>query len=458
MYARDEGARCKSNLIDFQHRYILCMLLSLRKRGIGFVDDGFGFAEDATNWKVLYEKLQKASTVGISLMVVDGLTEKTKSTLQKAYTPLLLQSKRESFTHVAREYCTLVLLNRFADWCSETYVYKERLLPLTEAAVLPAAYTSIPTEPSPEKEAAGPSKTHKLGWSDESDSDSDVVVLEQAPAGGAEKGKKKHKEAEEDEDEMSDSGSDDGSNSESEEDESDEQEDSESEDESDDDEPKKKKPKTMPTAAAPTTTPSGTAKSPRVNSASTRVAEAAFTPDPEDDVHQRKGATGPKTEKEKRKPAKLRRMSLEKQIVGILRQGKGLDDAVPAQNQDKLSARIEDVEKTLHPFVEEGKVADVHELLLASWGLVSELFTIVNAIGRAGGPAPPDSAVSRRLALNMTRLYESECQDVEDLASDLARLANKMASMVANRAQAAMQGDRDSQQLVAHGVPAYYGI
>ena len=96
----------------------------------------------------------------------------------------------------------------------------------------------------------------------------------------------------------------------------------------------------------------------------------------EDDVHQRKGATGPKTEKEKRKPAKLRRMSLEKQIVGILRQGKGLDDAVPAQNQDKLSARIEDVEKTLHPFVEEGKVADVHELLLASWGLVSELFTL----------------------------------------------------------------------------------
>ena len=53
----------------------------------------------------------------------------------------------------------------------------------------------------------------------------------------------------------------------------------------------------------------------------------------------------------------------------------------------------------------------------------------------------------------------SECQGVEDLASDLARLANKMASMVANRAQAAMQGDRDSQQqLVAHGVPAYYGI
>ena len=157
------------------------------------------------------------------------------------------------------------------------------------------------------------------------------MVLEQPPAGGAEKGKKKHKEAEEDEDEMSDSGSDDGSNSESEEDESDEQEDSESEDESDDDEPKKKKAKIGTQSRCSN---DNAERHRKVSSCEfgihARGRGCLHAGSRRRDVHQRKGATGPKTEKEKRKPAKLRRMSLEKQIVGILRQGKGLDDAVPA--------------------------------------------------------------------------------------------------------------------------------
>ena len=142
---------------------------------------------------------------------------------------------------------------------------------------------------------------------------------------------------------------------------------------------------------------------------------------------------------------------MEKTINGILRQGKGLDDAVPTQNQDKLSARMAEVEKTLRPFVEEGKVVHVHELLHASWGLVSELFTIVNAIGRAGGPAPPDSAVSRRLALTMGRLFDNESKDIEDLSKDLAGWASKMASIVATRAQVALQGDQDARQLIPQG-------
>ena len=141
--------------IDFQHRYILCMLLSLRKRGIGFVDDGFGFAEDATNWKVLYEKLQKASTVGISLMVVDGLTEKTKSTLPKAYTPLLLQSKGSRLPtwlevlHIGtpKQVCRLV----FRDLC----VQGTALAALTEAAVLPAALHFYSHGAESRKAAAG---------------------------------------------------------------------------------------------------------------------------------------------------------------------------------------------------------------------------------------------------------------------------------------------------------------
>ena len=117
--------------------------------------------------------------------------------------------------------------NRFADWCSETYVYKERLLPLTEAAVLPAAYI-IPTEPSPEKAAAGSSETRLVGLTSRTVTRRSWSWSSRSRAARKEK---KHKEADDDEDEMSDSGSDDGSNSESEEDESDEQEDSESEDE-----------------------------------------------------------------------------------------------------------------------------------------------------------------------------------------------------------------------------------
>ena len=139
---------------------------------------------------------------------------------------------------------------------------------------------------------------------------------------------------------------------------------------------------------------------------------------------------------------------MEKTISGILRQGKGLDDAVPTQNNDKLSERMSEVEKMLRPFVEEGKVVHVHELLHASWGLVSELFTIVNAIGRAGGPTRPDSRASRDLALRMSRLVDSESKDIEDLSRDLTIWASKMTQIVAKRAQAAIHGDQEARQLV----------
>ena len=120
---------------------------------------------------------------------------------------------------------------------------------------------------------------------------------------------------------------------------------------------------------------------------------------------------------------------------------------MPAQNHDKLTSRIAEVEQALRPFVEEGRVEHVKPLLESSWGLISELFTIITAIGRAGGPIAPDAAASRKLALSMGRLFDTESHDMEDLSRDLTTWASKMTTLVANRAQVALQAESDARQL-----------
>ena len=433
---------CKPELVDYQVRYIFTSLIA------GFSHLGMTLAA-AEDWESLYKIMKDAKKMSIGLLVVDGLSESSCKALRGAHVPSVgggIHNEKSP------EYLALQTIDQqLTTQCCDSYAKPRLLYPLLDGALLKLKNRlPAPAPDAPERQLGGSRKRPRAAESDnDSDSEMPVVMADRlpketkVPAAAAKPvevstgpKKKKKREEDDDEEEMSDSGSDSGTGSESDEEESDEEDDSEEEDEdeSDDDEPKKTK------KAA---TPAPSLEAPRVSS---------FVPAPPQvrkDPDKRVAAKSlQKPEKEKRKPAKSRRQSMEKTISGILRQGKGLDDAVPAQNQDKLAARIAEVEKTLRPFVDEGKVVHVHDLLHSSWGLVSELFTIVNAIGRAGGPAPPDSAVSRRLALSMGRLFDNESKDIEDLSRDLAGWASKMASIVATRAQVALQNDQDSRQLV----------
>jgi hypothetical protein len=280
-----------------------------------------------------------------------------------------------------------------------------------------------------------------------------------------ERQKKKKRDEEEDEEEMStsdgsDSGTDDSdSDDDSEEEQDDSEEESEDEDSDDDESGRKRAPESNKQASVGSVQPRAGASKQSNFPVRTPVEPVDHAQEEEEnDKPTETGQSnkpspsidngGKNSEKEKRKPAKSRRQSMEKLIAGILRQGKGLEDAVPAKNHDKLTARMAEVEDVLGTFVEEGKVVHVHALLQKSWDLVSELFTIVNGIGRAGGPAPPDAAASRKLAASMGRMVADESQDIENLSRDLATWASKMATIVATRAQVAMQAEQDARQLV----------
>jgi len=439
-YAPEMGNWCKRNLVDHQVKYILTMLRSKAN------------VEVQTGCMDVYKLMESASNMSpsklsVRLLVVDGLEASSAQALRHAFKPDLLPAE---YDEDSPEHWALEQLGVLAEKCNDTYVNKQDLYTLTDAALLKTQDRFPKPAPAPEPAPASPKKRQEaLDTSDDSDSDEPLAPppkkpkpAEKPPAPApapapapVPKKKKKAMSDDDEEDEMSGSGSDVGSNSESDDDSESEEEDSEEEeDDSDDDEPKKKPPKTAEKPMPVATTPGGTATAPAPADEPARL-------------QMRQTGTG-KIEKEKRKPAKSRRQSMEKTISGILRQGKGLDDAVPAQNNDKLCERMSEVEKTLRPFVEEGKVVHVHELLHASWGLVSELFTIVNAIGRAGGPAPPDSRASRELAVTMGRLVDNESKDIEDLSRDIAGWASKMLTILATRAQVAAQVEQASRQLV----------
>lgn len=449
-YLGRKGLWCRANLIDHQVRYVLTMLHKI---------PGMNICVDY-DWKSLYGSILSSNRLTTSLLVVDGLSAATCKTLRGAYMVELLGEEHKM--HESVLLLSVHALETFSSCCNDTYVHDEMLYPLLDLAVrnikdrvpLTEVDGQKPESKENGKKTSSGSASHSNKRPPLDDSDGDDVALSlpkkakpappEAPANTH--GKKKNHDDEEDEQEMSPSeGSDAGTDSEEEEDE-DEDSEEDSEEESDDSDEDDVNPKSVAPFASPKilASPKWTADAvaPTAPNAPMAASAAIAAASPRSVADKPDGG-----EKAKRKPAKSRRQSMEKMITSILLQGKGLDDTVPAQNHDKLTSRIAEVEQALRPFVEEGRVEHVKPLLESSWGLISELFTIITAIGRAGGPIAPDAAASRKLALSMGRLFDTESHDMEDLSRDLTAWASKMTTLVANRAQVALQAESDARQL-----------
>lgn len=467
-----KGLWCSPNLVDHQVRYVLAMLHKI---------PGMKICVDY-DWKYVYGCILSSRKLTTRLLVVDGLSAATCQTLRGAYMVELLP---EELGYVEEDNIapsvlrlSVAAFEQFSSMCNDTYVHDEWLFPLADLAarnIKDRIPRSLSTAPEPDG-SAGAKESDKQGTKKRpaTDSDSDAAPLlpplppppkksKSDPPLEKRKKKRDDDDDEEDENEMSDSGSDSGSESDSDDDsDEEEQDDSEEEsadDDSDDDKPQKSITKPPPAAAAvPAALPPPPAASPKAASLLPAVASndpfataaspaAVASPQPATGVLILKPADV--GEKEKRKPAKSRRQSMEKMITGILRHGLHLDDAMPAKNYDTLVSRISNVEHALQPFVEEGRVEHVKPLLETSWGLIRELFAIINIIGRAGGPVAPDAAASRKLALSMGRLFDAESNDMEGLLRELTAWQSKMTALVANRAQVAMQAEQDARQLAS---------
>ena len=411
---------CCFNSIDYQTRYVLECMDGFGLEGNGWPAGGATCAcrtPAALSTGLERQLVTYSGFAQCRLLVVDGLSEEDKKKLQQ--TPAVSQT-----------------LCQLASSCSEAYLHDAPV----QRNVRSMAAGTWGNDPATlaKVRATHPHEVGKNIYDDSDTNSSDSSKRPRATAPPEKTGAKKARvEDGEDEDEMSlgggsTSGSESDDDDEAEEEEEDDSEESDVDEEQESEDEGLKRKRVGTSAAKPTAKPPAKPPAKPTAKAATRPPLATSPSEGQEPV-KKAGERG------KRRPAMTRRSKLLEPGRGALQLLQQLS-SVPTEFEKQLRENVLLTEKAVTEYVEEGHVEETSKLIGAYGRMTMSLAQLVTSMCNAGTPQPADSGASRRVAVQMSTLFETEQPVLEFFSTTLAELMDRRRKTVreAERAAAAI--------------------